>query len=403
MHTQHEALINPRGSGEPPVSLYLHVPFCDHKCSYCDFNSYAGLERMIPAFTEALVHELGAWAPEVRGRSVPTVFFGGGTPSLMPLGQMACVLEAIRAEYELQPDAEISLEANPGTVDETYLAGLCELGVNRLSIGVQSLDDGELRVLDRIHNAEAAVAAYEAARAAGFRNVNLDLIFGLAGQTLSSWETTLRRAIELGPEHLSLYALTIEEGTPLAAQIARGIAPEPDADLQAAMYETTQDLMAAAGYEHYEISNWCRSGFACRHNLVYWQDDDWLGLGPGAHSHLNGRRFAVIRSPSGYIDRVIKAPRPGEAMTERMPQVTSEEIPDERTARADTAMLALRLAAGLNEQRFVRRFGLTPDEAFGGALAESAGLGLVERGNGVIRLTRRGRLFSNEVFVRLLA
>ncbi|MGD9893002.1 MAG: radical SAM family heme chaperone HemW [Dehalococcoidia bacterium] len=388
--------------GPAPVSLYLHIPFCDHKCSYCDFNSYAGLERMIPAFTDALLHELRAWAPEVRGKSVPTVFFGGGTPSLMPLGQMSRVLDAVRAEYELLPDAEISLEANPGTVDEAYLAGLRDLGVNRLSIGVQSLDDSELRALDRIHDARAAVAAHEAARAAGFDNINLDLIFGLAGQTLPSWETTLRRAIELGPEHLSLYALTIEEGTPLAAQIARGIAPEPDADLQAAMYERTQDLMAAAGYEHYEISNWCRPGYACRHNLVYWRDGDWLGLGPGAHSHLDGRRFAVIRSPSGYIDRAMAAPRLGETVTERMPQVVSEETPDERTARADAAMLALRLVAGLDEQRFARRFGLTPDEAFGEALAESAGLGLVERENGVIRLTRRGRLFSNEVFVRLL-
>jgi oxygen-independent coproporphyrinogen-3 oxidase len=357
---------------------------------------------MIPAFTDALVHELHAWAPEVRRRSVPTVFFGGGTPSLMPLEQMSRVLDAVRAEYELQPDAEVSLEANPGTVDESYLAGLREMGVNRLSIGVQSLDDSELRALDRIHDARSAVAAYEAARAAGFDNVNLDLIFGLAGQTLSNWETTLRRAIALGPEHLSLYALTIEEGTPLAAQIARRIAPEPDADLQAAMYERTQDLMAAAGYEHYEISNWCRPGFACRHNLVYWQDGDWLGLGPGAHSHLNGSRFAVIRSPSGYIDRAMKAPRLGEAVTERMPQVVSEETPDVRTARADAAMLALRLSVGLDEQRFAQRFGLTPDEAFGETLAESAGLGLVERGDGVIRLTRRGRLFSNEVFVRLL-
>jgi oxygen-independent coproporphyrinogen-3 oxidase len=313
------------------------------------------------------------------------------------------VLDAIRAEYHLLPDAEISLEANPGTVDEAYLAGLRGLGVNRLSIGVQSLDDEELQVLDRIHDARAAVAAYTAARAAGFDNVNLDLIFGLAGQTLSRWEATLRRAIALGPEHLSLYALTIEEGTPLAVQIARGVAPEPDADLQAAMYETTQDLMAAAGYEHYEISNWCRPGIPCRHNLVYWQDGDWLGLGPGAHSHLNGRRFAVIRSPSGYIGRAMKAPRPGETVTERMPQVTSEETPDERTARADAAMLALRLAAGLDEQRFARRFGLSPDETFGEALTESAGFGLIERGDGVIRLTRRGRLFSNEVFVRLIA
>jgi oxygen-independent coproporphyrinogen III oxidase len=388
-------------SGE--LSLYLHIPFCDHKCSYCDFNSYAGLERMIPAFTDALVGELRAWAPAVRGRRVPTVFFGGGTPSLMPPAAMTRVLKAIRDEYDLLPEAEVSLEANPGTVDEAYLTALRGLGVNRLCIGVQSLDDSELRVLDRIHDARSAVQAYEAARAAGFENVNLDLIFGLAGQTPASWEATLRRAIALGPEHLSLYALTIEEGTPLAAQIARGIAPEPDGDVQAAMYELTQDVMAAAGYEHYEISNWCRPGFECRHNLVYWRDGEWLGLGPGAHSHLDGRRFAVVRSPASYIEKALQSPRPGTTIGERMPQVAFEETPDAATARADAAMLALRLSVGLDEGRFAKRFGLTPDEAFGDALEESEGLGLVERRGGVTRLTRPGRLLSNEVFVRLLA
>ncbi|MGH2603356.1 MAG: radical SAM family heme chaperone HemW, partial [Dehalococcoidia bacterium] len=337
-------MTNQTGSAQSLMSLYLHIPFCDHKCSYCDFNSYAGLDRLMPAFTEALVRELRLWAPRLRGRRVPTVFFGGGTPSLTPLPDLARITQTIRAEYRLDPEAEISLEANPGTVDLAYLRGLREIGINRLSIGVQSLDDGELRMLDRIHDAGTAIEAYEAARAAGFDNVNLDLIFGVAGQTLAGWERTLRRAIALAPEHLSLYALTIEEGTALAAQIARGIAPEPDADLQAAMYERTQDLMAAAGYEHYEISNWCRPGFACRHNLVYWQDGEWLGLGPGAHSHLDGRRFAVVRSPGAYIDRVAQANGRGSRAVERTPQIDWEETPDEATARADAAILALRLS-----------------------------------------------------------
>ncbi|MGH2585560.1 MAG: radical SAM family heme chaperone HemW, partial [Dehalococcoidia bacterium] len=337
-------MTNQTGSAQSLMSLYLHIPFCDHKCSYCDFNSYAGLDRLMPAFTEALVRELRLWAPRLRGRRVPTVFFGGGTPSLTPLPDLARITQTIRAEYRLDPEAEISLEANPGTVDLAYLRGLREIGINRLSIGVQSLDDGELRMLDRIHDAGTAIEAYEAARAAGFDNVNLDLIFGVAGQTLAGWERTLRRAIALAPEHLSLYALTIEEGTALAAQIARGIAPEPDADLQAAMYERTQDLMAAAGYEHYEISNWCRPGFECRHNLVYWQDGEWLGLGPGAHSHLDGRRFAVVRSPGAYIDRVAQANGRGSRAVERTPQIDWEETPDEATARADAAILALRLS-----------------------------------------------------------
>lgn len=386
-----------------PLSLYLHIPFCDHKCSYCDFNSYAGLERMIPAFTDALVREIGAWAGEMAGRPVPTVFFGGGTPSLLPLDAMARIMAAIRQRYALEPGAEVTLEANPGTVDEAYLRGLRELGVNRLSIGMQSLDDGELATLDRIHDARTAVAAYEMARAAGFDNINLDLIFGLAGQTLDGWRTTLDRALALGPEHLSLYALTIEEGTGLAAQIARGRAPEPDPDLQAAMYEATQDRLAAAGYEHYEISNWALAGRECRHNLVYWQDGEWLGLGPGAHSHLGARRFAVVRSPGTYIQRALAAPLAGATELARMPQIESVDEPSPAVQRADAAMLALRLARGLDGSAFSRRFGLTPDAAFGEAIADSIALGLLHRDGEILRLTRSGRLLSNEVFVRILS
>ena len=388
---------------DQPLSLYLHIPFCDHKCSYCDFNSYAGLERLIPAFTDTLVHELRAWAPELRGRSIPTVFFGGGTPSLMPLPALERVLDTIRAEYALARGAEVSLEANPGTVDEPYLRGLLDLGVNRLSIGVQSLDDAELVALDRIHDAAAARRAYEAARAAGFVNINLDLIFGIAGQTLAGWERNLERAIALGAEHLSLYALTVEEGTSLAAQIARGLAPEPDGDLQAEMYERTVEVLGGAGYEQYEISNWCRPGSECRHNLVYWTDGEWLGLGPGAHSHLGGARFAVVRSPGSYIQRAREAPRPGTTIEQRMPQVASVDRPDEATNRADAAILALRLNRGLDGDQFRRRFGMGLDEAFGVALTECEALGLVEYDGGRVRLTPHGRLLSNEVFVRLIA
>jgi oxygen-independent coproporphyrinogen III oxidase len=209
--------------------------------------------------------------------------------------------------------------------------------------------------------------------------------------------------VQLAPEHLSLYALTVEEGTGLAALIAHGRRPEPDPDLQAAMYELTQDLMAAAGYEHYEISNWARPGRACRHNLVYWRDGDWLGLGPGAHSHLGGRRFAVVRSPGSYIRKTLLAPATGASLPERMPQVESVEEPDPATERADAAILALRLAEGLDAETFTRRFGVTVAAAFPGVVEECTALGLVEQREGQIRLTRSGRLLSNEVFVRLLA
>ena len=292
-----------------PLSLYIHIPFCDHRCAYCDFNAYAGLDHLMEAYTAALVAEIGWWGDRLGRRRVPTVFFGGGTPSRLPLPLLAQVIGAVRSAFAVEADAEWSLEANPGTVDASYFRGLAALGVNRLSIGTQSFDDTELLLLDRIHDGATAEAAFHAARAAGFPNISLDLIFGLEGQTLAGWERNVRRAVALGPEHLSLYALTIEEGTPLAHRVARGSAPEPDGDLQADMYEQAQTILTEAGYEQYEISNWSRPGLACRHNLVYWRDGEWLGLGAGAHSHLDGLRFAVVNSPAGYI-RGVGGPNP---------------------------------------------------------------------------------------------
>ena len=428
----------PHSASRVPLALYLHIPFCDHRCTYCDFNAYAGLDSLMPAYTDALVGEIVAWGAELGVRQVGTVFFGGGTPSLMPLPLLRRVTEAIRACFSVAPDAEWSLEANPGTVDEAYFRGLRSLGVNRVSIGVQSFDDGELRQLDRIHNGATAEAAYRAARAAGFDNINLDLIFGLEGQTLGGWERNLRRAAALGPEHLSLYALTIEEGTPLAHRVSKGLAPEPDADLQAEMYELAEELLGAAGYEHYEISNWARPGYACRHNLVYWRDGDWLGMGAGAHSHLGGVRFAVVKSPAAYVRRVqtypltpsLKGggtdefgpnpvpspplpfreggvtggakPRPGRDRSARFPWIASCEEPDSATAMADTAILALRLTEGLSLSGFQERFGVAFDAVYGHVLGELVPLGLIERDGDRLRITRRGRLLSNEVFARLM-
>lgn len=389
-------------SADAPLSLYLHIPFCDHKCSYCDFNSYAGLDDLMPAYTDALVREVGRWGDELGRRLVPTVFFGGGTPSLLPIPLLARVLAAAQAAFAFSADAEITLEANPGTVDQAYFVGLRGLGVNRVSLGVQSFEDEELRVLDRIHDGTTARAAYAAARAAGFENINLDLIFGLQGQGLAGWRRTLEGAVALAPEHLSLYALTVEEGTGLAAQVARGLAPAPDPDVQAALYEYTVERLARAGYEQYEISNWSRPGLACRHNLVYWRDGEWLGLGAGAHSHLGSTRFAVVRSPAGYIRQMAAAAPPGPTAFDRMPQVVFREEVEPAIERADAAMLALRLVAGLDEAAFACRFGMTPDAAFGEALTESERLGLVERRGGVTALTPGGRLLANEVFVRLL-
>lgn len=390
----------------PPLGLYLHLPFCDHKCAYCDFNSYAGLDHLIPAYTDALVREIGLWREAAAGYEVVTVFFGGGTPSLTPLSQLARVLAATHEAFAVAPEAEVTLEANPGTVDEPYLRGLRGLGVNRLSLGVQSLADEELQRLDRIHDAAQAIAAYRAARAAGFMNVNLDLIFGLAGQTLAGWEANLRRAIELAPEHLSLYGLTVEPGTKLAWQVEHGLAPAPDADLQADMYEATAALMAAADFAQYEISNWSRPGRACAHNLIYWRNRPYLGLGAGAHSCFAGQRFSVVRPPAGYIARVAtatgRAVPPREPLHARFPQIAEEAAVDPLTDASDTAILGLRLNEGVDLDAFARRHGAELDALAGAALTELEALGLVERVGGRLRLTPRGRLLSNEVFLRLL-
>ncbi|MDO8614789.1 MAG: radical SAM family heme chaperone HemW [Dehalococcoidia bacterium] len=426
-----------------PLSLYIHIPFCTLKCAYCDFNSYAKLEDLIPPFVEALIAEMRLWSPVVQSRPVPTVFFGGGTPSLTPLPELARIMAALRDCFALEPEAEITLEANPGTVNRDYLRGLADLGVNRISFGVQSFDDGELKALDRIHTAADALRCYRWAREAGFQRVNLDLIYGLPFDSPSAsrraaqgervmmerWQATLEQAIALGPEHLSLYALTVEEGTKLAHDIERGRAPAPDGDLQAAMYEWSGERLARAGYRQYEISNWCRPGEECRHNLVYWRNGQWLGLGPGAHSHLGrkeegGRgkegvtyRFADVYSPRQYIERVretaaagIDAGGAAPALLASMRQVTFVDPQPAELQMADTAILALRLNEGLSVDAFARRFGRSPDDVYGAVFAEMTALGLLERAGGHpdgcsgerIRLTDRGRYLANEVFVRLL-
>ncbi len=387
-----------------PIGLYVHIPFCTAKCGYCDFNSYARQEHLVPSYTRTLVREAQLWRSATRGRAVETIFFGGGTPSLMPLDEMRALIDGLRAAFEIAPGTEVTLEANPGSLDEPYLRGLRDLGVNRLSIGVQSFHDDELRALDRLHSAEQARGAFAAARAAGFDNLNVDLIFGLPEQPIERWQQTLEQAIALAPEHLSCYALTVEEGTPLARDVARGRTPAPDADAQADHYEWTQQRLADAGYEHYEISNWARPGRRCRHNLIYWEAREYLGLGAGAHSHLDGVRFANAKLPQQYqslVDESCQASEGGGGDTP-MRQVVSGETLTPELATADALILGLRLIEGIDLARFETRFGADPLDLYGGRLREPLEAGLLERENDRLRLTERGRLLANEVFLRLM-
>ncbi|MCS7275522.1 MAG: radical SAM family heme chaperone HemW [Dehalococcoidia bacterium] len=397
---------------EGPLSLYVHIPFCELKCSYCDFNSYAGLEELMAPYVEALAVEARLWSRLLGRPPVGTLFLGGGTPSLLPLPMLGRLLEALRDAFPFRPDCETTLEANPGTVDAEYLRGLVALGVDRLSLGVQSFHDDELRALDRLHSASEAEEAYWQARRAGFRSVNLDLIYGLPGQPLERWQATLERAIALGPDHLSLYALTVEEGTKLAHDVARGVAPAPDPDVQADMYEWSSERLAAAGYEHYEISNWARPGHRCRHNLAYWQCRPYLGLGAGAHSCLpwgdGWCRFWDVYSPRRYIQAVEEACRaraPEGTLPEALaalPQVAGKEVVGMEGAISEFLMMGLRLRDGVSLEEFRRRFGCELLDAFAGSLEELSELGLAEVRDGRLHLTRRGLLLANEVFVRLL-
>ncbi len=383
------------------VSLYIHIPFCKAKCTYCDFNSYAGLEHLFESYVRALIEEMRL-AGQSRRLRAATIYLGGGTPTVLPLALLRDIFRACRRSFLAPEGIETTVEANPGTVDEDYLAGLLELGVNRLSLGVQSFDDGELRLLGRIHTSREAVEAYRWAREVGFANINLDLIYGLPAQTLDGWRSTLRRALSLRPEHLSLYCLTLEEHTPLAQQVAKGEIPAPDDDLAADMYILAEEMLAEAGYTHYEISNWAKQipmtndqipKTACRHNLTYWRNRPYLGFGAGAHSYFGQRRWHNVLRPEEYIERLWQ----GES-----PVAESEEI-DEATEMAETMILGLRLVnEGVNFEDFEGRFGRRLEEVYGEELRELKGLGLIEVNSEGVRLTARGRLLGNEVFERFL-
>ncbi len=372
------------------ISIYLHLPFCRRKCAYCAFTSYAGREALVPAYARALTAEM---ARRAGGETVKTLFLGGGTPSLFPADTLSEIINGVRAHWTLSADAEISLEANPGDLDGAYLSALRTAGINRLSLGVQSFADRELELLGRRHNAAQAADAFALARRAGFNNINLDLIYGLPGQSVGNFEDSLARALELQPEHISIYALSLEDGTPLAARVDRGELPTPDADTAADQYQRAAELLAAGDYAQYEISNWARPGRECRHNLCYWLNQPYLGLGVAAHSSHGGRRYANTDDPDAYL-AALAAGGP--------PPLALDETIDADLELAETLILGLRLNRGVAPDDIRARFSIDLYSRYGAATDEVAGLGLLQRGADRWRLTPRGRFLSNEVFWRLL-
>ena len=396
----------PRPVDTVPLSLYVHIPFCHTKCPYCDFNTYAGIEGQVPTYVEALCGEILAWGGALDRPRAITVFFGGGTPSYLPESRIAAITAAIRRAFRVDPSAEVTLEANPDDLTASKLHAYLDMGVDRLSMGVQSLDDRLLSVLGRRHSAGAAVDAFRMALQAGFDNVSIDLMYGLPHQSLEDWRSTLDEMLDLGPKHVSLYGLTLEGGTPMERWVQSGELPGPDPDLAADMYLAAEDSMGALGYRHYEISNWARPGYESRHNMTYWRNRPYLGVGPGAHSYLADLRFTNVRSPREYARRLAARPRrPVErggvaGRIGAMPAVDTVEPIDRRLEMAETMMLGLRLDTGIAAQEFIGRFGRSPADVYGPQLAELTASRLLETVDGRVRLTGRGRLLGNEVFAR---
>jgi oxygen-independent coproporphyrinogen III oxidase len=382
-------------STRPALSIYVHIPFCMQKCGYCDFNAYLYREALARAYLAALRQEIMHTAAERRweGYSVPSVYLGGGTPSTLATEDLRSLLELLRTNFPVQTDAEITVEVDPGTIDLSGLEALRAAGFNRLSLGIQAFNDGLLRALGRLHSAADARHVLAWARRAGFMDLNLDLMFGLPGQALAEWEQSLQEAIAFAPTHVSVYGLTIEARTPFSRRQQRGLLMLPDEETQAVMFEGADRLLTAAGYLHYEISNYALPGWRSCHNLHYWRHGEYLGFGAGAHAYVNGYRWENERLPSRYI----------RAIAERGSAVDAPEfIAGERRIH-EGLMVGLRLEEGIDLAAFARDYGVPLATVYAEPIAELTQAGCVQVADGRLRLTNRGRLVADAVLARLLA
>ena len=381
-----------------PTAIYVHIPFCAKHCAYCDFNTYVEKAQaaIVGRTADAICRDIEHTALELRKvlplRPIETVFFGGGTPTFLSGEQLAQILRTIRDSFPFAENAEISSEANPGSSDAAKFDVMRRAGFNRLSIGVQAFDDTLLTALDRFHTAGEAENALMLARQAGFTNLNLDLMFGLPLQTMAHWQSTLERALALSTEHLSLYALTLEAGTRFERLYAGGKLELPNEDDELSMYERSIEILTAAGYEHYEVSNFARPGFLSRHNQVYWRNEEYLGFGPGAVSYVGGKRWKRERLPNRYAEKV----ELGLDLS-----VESEALDADGTL-GESMMLGLRLRHGLPMQRIRDRFSVEPLEKFAPQIETLTKRGLLELRDDILRLTHHGLLLANDALSEFL-
>ena len=373
---------------KPDIGIYIHIPFCRRKCLYCDFCSFTGIDSATRSrYVDALVRELRSYSTPLAPYTVNTVFIGGGTPSLLAAEETERVFDALRTCFDLAPDAEITSEVNPATADGEKLARWRAAGVNRLSIGVQSFSDTELRALGRLHTADEAEAFYRAARRAGFANIGLDLMYGIPGQTAASLAETLRRAVALAPEHISAYSLQVEEGTPFYDR--RETLALPGDDENADLYDLVTHELAGAGYRHYEISNYAKPGYESRHNLRYWRMSPYIGVGVAAYSYFEGARYGHGRDLADYLADDFSRRPPAEP---RGDGDTEEEY----------IMLALRLADGIDDEDFRRTFGVTFTERYGARMAPFVAEGLATRTGRGWALTEHGMYVSLALLAEIL-
>ncbi len=370
------------------IGIYIHIPFCVKKCDYCDFNSFAGKDHLHEEYVNCLIDEMEMYKDVLSNINIDTIFIGGGTPTCLGAGSIEQIMYKCASTFNISPNAEISIEANPGTITSVKLRGMRNSGVNRLSFGLQSWNDEELKLLGRIHTKDEFIRNYELARVEGFDNINIDLMFALPDQDLKKWKATLDNVVTLNPEHISCYSLTIEEGTFFHQYLERGKIKLPDQETDRLMYENAINTFRENGYKQYEISNFSKQGYECRHNKKYWLLDEYIGFGAGAHSFIGEERYSNELNPEDYIKRIRTKVTP-----------VKEKISlDKKDCMSEFIFLGLRLMSGININEFERRFGIDIYSIYKIQIDKFLSLNLLKREEDNIKLTNRGIDISNKIF-----